>query len=271
MSAPSETRRDHAGVLERARQWVIKGGFRLILTLERTIGKASLVSLEPFLDPDQFAWVDDVERQWPVIRRELDGVLVRHAELPNFQDISIDQASLTDDDRWKTFFFRAYGVRAEGNCARCPDTARILDQIPGMTTAMFSILSPHKHIPEHRGPYRGVLRYHLGLLVPDPADGCGIEVGGVVGHWREGGSLLFDDTYPHRAWNDTDGMRVVLFVDVVRPLRAPVSWLNRLIISAISVSPYVQRGKRRQRAWDRRFSAQAPRADAILLERHKAP
>jgi ornithine lipid ester-linked acyl 2-hydroxylase len=246
------------GIVPRAGQWVIKSGFRLILILERIIEKASLVGLEPFLDPGQFPWVDDVERQWPVIRRELDTVLVRHAELPNFQDISTDQAALTDDDRWKTYFFRAYGVRAKGNCARCPETAKILDRIPGMTTAMFSILSPGKHIPEHRGPYRGVLRYHLGLLVPDPPDGSGIEVGGAVEHWREGGSLLFDDTYLHRAWNDTDGVRVVLFVDVVRPLRAPVSWLNRLVISAISLSPYVQRGKRRQRAWDRRFSALAP-------------
>jgi aspartyl/asparaginyl beta-hydroxylase (cupin superfamily) len=251
-------RRTRRRVVERARPLVIRSGFRLLKLLERMIGRASLVGLEPFLPTDELAWVDRLEEQWPVIRAELDTVLVRHAELPNFQDISTDQASLTDDDRWKTFFFRAYGVRAEGNCARCPETARILDGIPGMTTAMFSILSPHKRIPEHRGPYRGVLRYHLGLLVPEPADGCGIEVGGAVGHWREGGSLLFDDTYPHRAWNDTDGVRVVLFVDVVRPLRAPVSWLNRLVITAISLSPYVQEGKRRQLDWEQRFSARSP-------------
>src|SRR4051812_31569052 len=35
-----------------------------------------------------------------------------------------------------------------------------------MTTAMFSVLLPHKHIPPHRGPWKGVLRYHLALRTP---------------------------------------------------------------------------------------------------------
>ncbi len=48
----------------------------------------------------------------------------------------------------------------------CPRTAALMREIPGMTTAMFSILSPRKHILDHRGPYKGVLRYHLGLIVP---------------------------------------------------------------------------------------------------------
>ncbi len=91
--------------------------------------------------------------------------------------------------------------------------------IPGLTTAFFSILSPHKHIGEHRGPWRGVLRYHLALRVPEPAAQAGISVGGQVAHWEEGRSLLFDDGYEHFAWNDTDGVRVVLFVDVIRPLK----------------------------------------------------
>ena len=90
---------------------------------------------------------------------------------------------------------------------------------PGLTTAFFSILSPRKHIGEHRGPWRGVLRYHLALRVPEPPAAAGISVGGQVAHWEEGRSLLFDDGYEHHAWNDTDGVRVVLFVDVIRPLQ----------------------------------------------------
>jgi len=35
-----------------------------------------------------------------------------------------------------------------------------------MKTAFFSILAPGKHLPAHRGPYKGVMRYHLGLLIP---------------------------------------------------------------------------------------------------------
>ena len=141
--------------------------------------------------------------------------------LPNFQDISKDQIEITDDDRWKTFFLYGYGFEAKLGVQMCPKTAELMRQIPGMTTAMFSILSPRKHILDHRGPYKGVLRYHLGLIVPKDAEQCRIRVGDDIRHWQEGKSLMFDDTFNHEVWNDTDETRVVLFVDVLRPLPSP--------------------------------------------------
>ena len=159
--------------------------------------RSSLVPTTPFL-PRRRAGVDSgLEANWQVIRAELDQVLTYRDALPNFQDISVDQASITDDDGWKTYFFFGYGFRSDANCARCPKTAALLDGIPGLTTAFFSILSPHKHIGAHRGPWRGVLRYHLALRVPEPSEQAGISVGGEVAHWEEGRSLLFDDGYEH--------------------------------------------------------------------------
>jgi len=35
----------------------------------------------------------------------------------------------------------AYGKKAEENCSRCPETVRVLQKIPGMKSAMFSILA----------------------------------------------------------------------------------------------------------------------------------
>ena len=125
---------------------------------------------------------------------------------------------------------------------------------------MFSILSPGKHIEPHRGPYRGVLRYHLGLRIPEPASAAGISVGGEVRHWEEGRSLLFDDGYEHFAWNDTDGVRVVLFMDVERPLRRPAALVNRAVVRAVALSPFVADAKRRELAWERRFDAVMPRS-----------
>ena len=88
---------------------------------------------------------------------------------------------------------------------------------------MFSILSPHKHILPHCGPYKGVLRYHLGLIVPEDAENCRIRVGDDIRHWEPGKPLIFDDVFNHEVWNDTDETRVVLFVDVERPLPEPES------------------------------------------------
>lgn len=232
-----------------------EAGARVLHRIERQVVRSSLVPTTPFVPLRVFDWIPDLEAHWQTIRGELDQVLSYREALPNFQDISVDQASLTDDDGWKTFFFSGYGFRSEANCARCPATAALLDRVPGLTTAFFSILAPHKRIGEHRGPWRGVLRYHLALLVPEPRDRAGISVDGQVAHWEEGHSLLFDDGYEHHAWNDTDGVRVVLFADVIRPLKPPLDQINRALIAAIGRSPYIRDARNRHEAWERRFEA----------------
>ena len=215
--------------------------------------RCSLVGNPPIFDAAQFAWTRKIEAEWRSIRAELDEVLKYPAGIPNFQDVSIEQKSITNDDRWKTFFFYGYGLRNDMNCDICPATARLLSQIPGMTTAMFSILLPGKRIPSHRGPYNGVLRYHLGLVVPDP-ERCGIIVGGQRAHWEEGKSLIFDDSFQHEAWNDADGIRVVLFVDFVRPLSVPAAQLNRGFLKIARMTDFIQAGMRRQQKWNAAFA-----------------
>ena len=231
-------------------------GERFIRWLDRYFGRHSLVGDHTFFHHRDFPWLDALEAGTPTIRKELEAVLQYHDELPNFQDISTDQYQITDDDRWKTYFFYGYGFEAEKNVARCPETARLLREIPGMTTAMFSILSPGKHIPAHGGPYKGVLRCHLALIVPEPPGACRIRVGDDIREWVEGETLVFDDTFNHEVWNDTDETRVVLFVDVLRPLPFPESAINRLIIKAIGFSPFVLDAKRNQQAWERRYLEQ---------------
>jgi ornithine lipid ester-linked acyl 2-hydroxylase len=228
-------------------------GERLLAPIEHFIGRRSLVGDHTFFDPAEFLWVDHIENNWKVIREELSTLLEDRDALPNFQDISKDQIGITDDDRWKTLFLYGYGFEAELGVELCPRTAALMREIPGMTTAMFSILSPRKHILDHRGPYKGVLRYHLGLIVPEDAPSCRIRVGDDVRHWEEGKSVIFDDTFNHEVWNDTDETRVVLFVDVMRPLPSPESAVNRLIIRAIGISPFIRDAKRNQEAWERGY------------------
>jgi len=145
-------------------------GFQLIQLIEKVMVHYSPHGDVLFFNTDAFAWSPRVERHWETIRGELDAVLQNRAALPNFQDISEDQTSITNDNQWKTFFLYGFGHKAEANCARCPETTQLVESIPGMKTAFFSILAPGKHIPPHRGPYKGVMRYHLGLKVPEQAE-----------------------------------------------------------------------------------------------------
>jgi beta-hydroxylase len=201
----------------------------------------------------EFPWAKTLEQEWRTIRRELDGVLLRKNDLPNFQDISTDVASITKDGGWKTFLLTAYGLHSEKNIALCPETWRLVQNIPGLKTAMFSIFEPGKHLPAHRGPYNGLLRLHLGLIVPEPREQVAIRIGNEICHWEEGRVLIFDDAFEHEAWNKTDKTRVVLFIDFVKPLRFPANVLNWLILNLAVFTPFVREGYENHRIWEQRF------------------
>jgi ornithine lipid ester-linked acyl 2-hydroxylase len=233
------------------RRLIIDILIKLIRQFEKLICRYSLLENTTFFNSQQFNWAVDLELNWMTIRKELEEVLKYRDDLPNFQDISPEQRRITKDNRWKTYSFYAYGLKAEKNCERCPETTRLIEKVPGMKTAFFSILLPHKHIPEHRGPYKGVIRYHLGLLVPQLKCNCKLRVGNDVGYWEEGKSLIFDDTFQHEVWNDTDDIRVVLFLDVLRPMRFPFSVINKLIIKLIAWSPFIQDVRLNQEKWDK--------------------
>jgi aspartyl/asparaginyl beta-hydroxylase (cupin superfamily) len=202
-----------------------------------------------FLSHEDFPWTAEVRRRWPEMRAELDRLLQNLDDVPNFQDIQVEERALTTDDKWKTYVFCAYGLRAEQTCRECPRTAEVISSIPTITTAMFSILAGNKRIPPHRGPYKGVLRYHLGLKVPADYLECGIRVGKDVAHWEEGKDMIFDDTHEHEAWNNTSEVRVVLFVDFLRPLPFPLAQINSLFIWLIAKSPFIQDAKERLDDW----------------------
>lgn len=234
---------------------VKKLGKNVLWGLERIIARYSLIADTPFFESTQFDWTSTLEQNWGKIREELDVVLQYTDELPRFQDISPDQGnSISQDNLWKTFFLYGYGVKMEQNCSYCPETTRILEQIPDLKTAFFSILLPGKQIPEHRGPYKGVLRCHLALKVPQKREKCGIRVDNEVRHWTQGKTLVFDDSYLHEAWNNTAETRVVLFLDIVRPMSFPASLLNRFLIFLIRKSPFIRDAEKNQQQWDRRIA-----------------
>lgn len=228
----------------------------VFLSVEKLNATFSPVGGSAFFDQKHFPWIKEVEAYASDIQAELKKVM-EEGNLPNFQDVSPEQVAITTDDRWKTFFLFGYGSKVEENCARCPKTEEALSKIPNMTTAMFSIFSPQKHVPPHRGPYNGVLRYQLALKIPGDGSECGIRVGKETRHWVEGKSLVFDDSYEHEAWNKTDDTRVVLFVDFVRPLPQPLRSLNNWVIEQFTKSSFVTVALNNIEEWNRSYDEPA--------------
>ncbi|MBV8538029.1 MAG: aspartyl/asparaginyl beta-hydroxylase domain-containing protein, partial [Alphaproteobacteria bacterium] len=90
---------------------------------------------------------------------------------------------------------------------------------PDVLSASISFLAPGKHVPAHRGPFRGVLRFYLGLSVPLADDGrpaAVLRVADTEYRIGDGDCMLWDDTFTHEVWNHSREVRSVLLLDVWR-------------------------------------------------------
>lgn len=230
---------------------------RLVSWVEKLNLACAKLGNQPVYDNATFPWAAEIEREWPLIRAELDRLLLRKADLPSFHDISADVSAISKDASWKTFFLTGYGLTSRKNTELCPETWRIVRKIPGLQTAMFSIFEPGKHLPAHRGPYNGVLRFHLGLIVPDHPDRIAIRVDRQICHWQEGRALIFDDAFEHEAWNHSDETRVVLFVDFNKPLRFPANLINAALLRIAIFTPFIKEGVNNHNEWEKKFYAEA--------------
>lgn len=233
------------------RRWLIRAGKNFLRWNGEFQTRHSLIPTTPTLDNKVFDWVPELEAAYPDIRKELDHLLQHPEDIPAFHQLSPDQKRISKGDNWKTFGFYVYGQRVDANCAVCPRTAAVLDKLPGMRTAMFSILKPHYHIEPHRGPTRAVVRAHMGLKVPEQKDKVWLRVDNDYIHWDEGKVVLFDDFYEHEVRNDTDEYRAVLFLDIDRPMDKVGTLVNRLLFALISASPYVKQPLKNLAAWNK--------------------
>jgi aspartyl/asparaginyl beta-hydroxylase (cupin superfamily) len=145
---------------------------------------------------------------------------------------------------WQTFNLVMFGQDVPHNAARCPTTVSLLRRVPGMQSALISIIAPGTYIPPHNDPAKGVIRYHLALKVPQDRERCFINVAGQNYHWEEGKGVLFDDVFDHWVLNDTDEDRVILFVDILRPLTGVAKALQGAANLANRYHPGVRRAIR---------------------------
>ena len=209
-------------------------------------------------EPGCFSWETELSSHWRAIRAEAEAVLALREEVPSFHEVSPDQYRISQGDFWKTFWLRGFGQRSEICSAFCPVTDRVLERIPGLENALFSMLSPGSHIVAHKGVSKGIINCHLGLLVPEKKERCRMRVGSSYFHWEEGEVRIFDDTYSHEVWNDTDQERVVLMLQFRRPLRAPGAQIRDFFFEVLKRTPYVTVALENQRRFEEHFKTLVP-------------
>lgn len=207
-----------------------------------------------YYDIDQYGpELHRLEQAFPVIRTEVEALLARHTRLPEYHWVNPPAQTIsgTTEGRWNVFLLELLGHKLKENRALCPETVRILDRIPHKIQAFLSILEPGKSIPRHQGPYLGYLRYHLALKVPrdDPPS---IVVADQPYVWKEGEGVLFDDFWPHEVINRSREPRIVLIVDIYRPLPLLANLVNHTLMKLIAAPTYGRSVAKRVREYGMR-------------------
>lgn len=246
------------------RKRVKKYGKRLTRWMARHQARVSLVPDEPILDEKLFPFLSELKENWEVIAEETHDVLKHREAIPGFQDLSPDQYRIATEKNWRTFVLFGFGERLEKNCRQMPRTADMLSRIPKLQIAWLSILAPGYHIPAHTGVTKGIIRTHLGLIIPEDAEKCRIRVGDEIRHWEPGKYVVLDDTYEHEVWNDTDQERVVLLFDFDRPMKWSGRAMNWIFLRLVKFSAFYRDPLRNARDYQDRFEAATRRADAAI-------
>lgn len=188
-----------------------------------------------FINVDRFQEFRPLQENWAIIRQELSHV-------GRWVKWGSDDADVTGHCRflsgeWTVFpaYVRA-GLRWDplldlGSRDRFwwdlvlsqlpdtfPQTTAILRQIPRVNWAAFSRLGARSKLAPHSHANPESLIYHLGIVIP--SNGLsGLAVDGHSHTWqKEGDAVVFDDTYVHSAWNDSESERVILYMNFARRL-----------------------------------------------------
>ena len=191
---------------------------------------SSTIRTPPKLDPRQyFSGTDEFEDKFALIKAEVMQLNDGHMELTKntFQgeneyigsDVRVNGEG--KEIGWRIFTL-SIGSRIPENARRlCPTLVSLLTKYSHeIKSCVISVLPPHTKIPQHVGYYKGVLRYMLAIHIPQDRENVYICVNDTKIVWEEGKSIMFDDTYPHKVYNATDERRIVIYMDIVRPLNS---------------------------------------------------
>jgi beta-hydroxylase len=180
------------------------------------------VENQPYIKTAAFPQLKLLKDHWQTIRDE--AILLEREELIKGSDKYNDVGFNSFFRRgWKRFYLKWYDDFHPSAKKYCPQTIELIKQVPEIKAAMFAVLPAGSELLQHRDPYAGSLRYHLGLITPN-SEACNIVVDGQPYHWKDGEDVLFDETYIHYAENKTDMDRLILFCDVERPVK---TWFGR--------------------------------------------
>lgn len=169
--------------------------------------------VEPsFHDVSKIKGIKELELNNTIVYAELESYLQKYVLESQFNVTMVESPKT-----WKVRSLRVWGVEMYDVQKYFPKTLKLLSEIDGVINIGFNLLEPYAVIKPHCGDTNGIIRCHLGLLIPVENDSCAIKVNKEIKHWKQGSVIGFTDAYDHEAWNKTDKKRIILLFDILKP------------------------------------------------------
>lgn len=173
--------------------------------------------LPNFYPPEWFPELDLLTINWEGIRDEILNFEKDNGYIKGMSYFS-SPAEIVGAEQWSTINLMSYSRKLHRNRKKFPFLTNLTDQISNITTVTISVLPPNTDIKPHYGDTNGIIRAHLGLVVPDAYPITAIRVGNEERGWEEGKMLLFTVVCQHSVWSRSEHRRYVLIIDFVPKL-----------------------------------------------------
>jgi aspartyl/asparaginyl beta-hydroxylase (cupin superfamily) len=211
------------GSISKNNPWIRSALNAAFLAASGGAGRPSL--LEPRI---VFPNCREFEDRFDAIRDEVDRLMERRT-LSTYEEIDPLRAAEVSN-QWKLYYAYMLGKVNQRAREDCPTLLGVASALPNVVSATISVLEGGVSLAAHSGPYAGILRYHLALRVPE-RNPPSIRVGNAWYTWKERESVVIDDSFEHEVKNQSDGIRVVLIVDFLRPMNFLLDAVNRYALS----------------------------------------
>ena len=153
------------------------------------------------------------------------------------------QRMVSKKDGYKTLSLRWWSIEFYKNQCAFPILSEWLRNRPDVLTLSINVLEPRTRISPHMGDTNGVVRGHFGIQIPEGLPKCGIRVKRETKAWKDKAWLWFTDAYEHETWNESETSRIVLLMDVIKPVFRTE---KRRICAHVMMSQFLQK---RQENW----------------------
>ncbi|WP_082203854.1 aspartyl/asparaginyl beta-hydroxylase domain-containing protein [Winslowiella iniecta] len=182
----------------------------------------------PFMNPlDVLPFSETLDRNFALIQSEIIELLQRR-KLTRYEDIDKKRAAEVSKD-WKLFYVKLLNEYNELGKSLCPNIYNLTKDQDNILSISIAVLEPGVCLAAHEGPYAGILRYHLGIEVPE-VNPPYIRVKDQYHTWQTGKSIVLDDVFDHEVYNNASERRVILIVDFKRPMPKFYNFLNNMYL-----------------------------------------